>query len=228
MHQDLWRVQLGNGEVREMSLDALDAAFDQGTLNEHTPVLAPGASSWERLGKVAGLDEEEVAPNSAMTPSLSPMAIGSFPPPPRIPQDLALDLELLDENALKPRRRAPKIIAGVVAVAAIAAGVFFVAKVKVPAQTAGMDLKPTTAVAAQPPPAPTNLAPDPNEKKSAAPQLSDDMKKKLAEADKAREEKAKAKAADRARSTLPSKPSAPKGKAPKGSDNKYDPLNGNL
>src|SRR5688572_5782852 len=80
MHQDLWRVQLGNGEVREMSLDALDAAFDQGTLNEHTPVLAPGASSWERLGKVAGLDEEEVAPNSAMTPSLSPMAIGSFPP----------------------------------------------------------------------------------------------------------------------------------------------------
>ncbi len=227
MQHELWRVQLGNGEVREMSLDALDSAFDQGIVNEHTPVLAPGAFGWERLGKVAGLDDESApVSNPEGTPSLSPMAIGSLPPPPRLPQDL-LDLDLLDDNALEPKRRAPKIIGGVVAALAIAAGVFFVAKVNVGAQTAGVALEPATPVVAAPPPPAAMNIPEPAETKPAAPQLSEETKKKLAEADKARDVKVKAKNAERARSTLPTK-RAPKAKAPSGSSDRFDPLNGNL
>src|SRR5688572_28079952 len=95
--QEIWRVQLESGEVRAMTLDALDAAFDQGLVNERSKVLAPGATSWQRLGAIAGLDQEVVP---EMTPSLSPMAIGeSIPPPPRLPRDL---LDDLDDDALKP------------------------------------------------------------------------------------------------------------------------------
>ena len=52
---DLWRVQLGNGEIRAMSLDALDDAFQAGTIDEGTPVLAPGAVTWTKLADAAEL-----------------------------------------------------------------------------------------------------------------------------------------------------------------------------
>src|SRR4051794_24936555 len=39
---ELWRVQLSTGELRAMSLDALDDAFQAGVINESTPVLPPG------------------------------------------------------------------------------------------------------------------------------------------------------------------------------------------
>jgi hypothetical protein len=232
-HEEIWRVQLDNGEVRAMTLDALDHAFDQGIVHARSPVLAPGSMTWDRLGAVAGLDQEEEAPSSAMTPSLSPMAIGeSFPPPPRLPRDL---LESLDDDALKPKRRGRVVVLAMATTFALAAGgAFLVGKLglSVNAHAAtttpstGMEVKPSTAQAVTPPPAATNLTNDPNEKKAAS--LNEDQKKKLLEADKAREQKAKEKAEEKARSALPTK-RAPKGKAPfVSSGNKYDPLNGAL
>src|SRR4029079_15103842 len=53
---ELWRVQLMTGEVRGMSLDALDDAFQSGLIMESTPVLPPGATAWTKLADAAGLD----------------------------------------------------------------------------------------------------------------------------------------------------------------------------
>ena len=39
--REVWRVQLDNGEIRAMTLDERDAAFDEGVISESTPVLAP-------------------------------------------------------------------------------------------------------------------------------------------------------------------------------------------
>ena len=72
---DLWRVQLGTGEIRAMSLDALDDAFQAGTIDEGTPVLAPGATSWAKLADAAGLD----APEEQARHTSDPCAYERFP-----------------------------------------------------------------------------------------------------------------------------------------------------
>ena len=54
---EVWHVRLPNGDVRVMTVDQLDAAFQAGTIHADTMVLAEDATSWQRLGEVAGLDE---------------------------------------------------------------------------------------------------------------------------------------------------------------------------
>ena len=84
---EVWRVQLATGEVRMMSLDELDRAFDAGWIHERTNVLAPGSFKWTTLGDAAGLNEPEPQPYVEQTPSLAPMAIaGSQYSLPNIPQ----------------------------------------------------------------------------------------------------------------------------------------------
>lgn len=56
---DCWRVLLLTGEVRAMSLDELDEAFQAGLIDAETPLLPPGESMWTRVGVAAGLDEPE-------------------------------------------------------------------------------------------------------------------------------------------------------------------------
>lgn len=68
---DLWRVQLGNGEVVVMSLDQLDDAFQRGVVHEHTHVLREGMLQWMSLGEAAGLGvEEPVTPSAYPPPAL--------------------------------------------------------------------------------------------------------------------------------------------------------------
>jgi hypothetical protein len=54
----LWCVKLPNGDVRAMTLDTLEAAFHAGKVDESTPLLASGRTTWVPLGKLAGLDGE--------------------------------------------------------------------------------------------------------------------------------------------------------------------------
>ena len=53
---DVWRVQIANGEVREGTLDELDAAFQSGAISADTLVLGPGRTSrrFLRGGLTAG------------------------------------------------------------------------------------------------------------------------------------------------------------------------------
>lgn len=53
---DLWFVQLASGDVRAMTLDALDAAFQEGRVTEGTYVRHDGADAWAQLGQVLGAD----------------------------------------------------------------------------------------------------------------------------------------------------------------------------
>src|SRR4051812_24382184 len=58
-NEDLWHVQLATGEVRPMTLDQLDEAFQDGIVNEETFVFQEETNRWAKLGEVAGLGADD-------------------------------------------------------------------------------------------------------------------------------------------------------------------------
>jgi hypothetical protein len=228
---DLWRVQLMTGEVRAMSLDALDDAFQSGLIIESTPVLPPGATGWTRLADAAGLDAPAAETN---VPSVAPMAVsiaettGNVTPYSQSPYALPdLDLDQLPDEAFKPKRGRVFAVIGV-AVMLVGGLGFAATRVGNIASSASNSLSAgNKAAAAAPPPA----AVDVNE---AAPAkvLTEEQKAKLAEADKAREAAAAAREAKRAKD----RPAPPARRGPRektttpfvNGGNKFDPLNGAL
>jgi hypothetical protein len=75
-NDDLWYVQMDNGDLRELTLDELDEAFNAGLIHENTFVMEVGGTEWQTLADVAGLNEEEEAPPPA--PVYAPQAVGQF------------------------------------------------------------------------------------------------------------------------------------------------------
>lgn len=220
MNEDLWRVQLPTGEVRAMTLDALDEAFQQGLIHGGTAVLAPGEQAWARLADVAGLDDEPVA-----TPSLSPVAISTSTPPSFAPAPLPVEMADIPDDALRPRR-GRALLFGAVGLAAVCAIGLGVALPKLGASLGSVhpDKAMTNAVA--PPPPALDVTPDDGSFKRPA--LTEEQKRLLAEADKKKEEERKAKqqaAPSRGKKAAPRRKSS----APfvNGGD-KFDPLNGAL
>lgn len=229
---DLWRVQLVAGEVRAMSLDALDDAFQSGLITETTPVLPPGATAWTKLAEAAGLDAPQADAN---VPSVAPMAVTvadstgdatPFAPSRGLPADL--DLDALPDEAFKPKKG--RIFAVVGLAVLLLGGVGLAASrvdIAANAQSSLSAQAANKAAAAAPPPA----AVDVNEA-APAKTLTEEQKAKLAEADKAREAAAAAREAKRAKD----RPSAPAKRGPReksttpfvNGGNKYDPLNGAL
>jgi hypothetical protein len=228
---DLWRVQLATGEVRVMSLDALDDAFQAGSITGNTPVLPPGATAWTRLADAAGLDD---APShESNVPSVAPMAVsvsdttGDATPYARAGLELPdIDLDALEDEAFKPKRGRVFAVIGLAAL--LVGGLGFAAtRVGNIGEMAKSSLSAPKAAAAAPPPAAVDLS-------EAAPgkTLTEEQKAKLAEADKARAAAAAARDAQRAKD----RPSAPAKRGPRektttpfvNGGNKYDPLNGAL
>jgi hypothetical protein len=232
---DLWRVQLATGEVRAMSLDALDDAFQSGQITESTPVLPPGTTVWTKLADAAGLDAAAPDAPDANVPSVAPMAVsvaettGESTPYSQSPYSLPeLDLDTLPDEAFKPKRGRMFAVVGLAVV--LVGGLGFAAtRVGNISSSASNSLSAgqNKAAAATPPPA----AVDVNE---AAPAkvLTEEQKAKLAEADKAREAAAAAREAKRAKD----RPAGPAKRGPRektttpfvNGGNKYDPLNGAL
>jgi hypothetical protein len=232
---DLWRVQLATGEVRVMSLDALDDAFQSGLITESTPVLPPGAAAWTKLADAAGLDAP-AAPDGNV-PSVAPMAVNvaestgdATPYANQSPYSLPdLDIDAMNDEAFKPRKGRIFAVIGLAVV--LVGGLGFAAtKAGNVAGAASNSLSAPgaeKAAAAAPPPAAVDV-------NTAAPAktLTDEQKAKLAEADKAREAAAAARDAKRAKD----RPSGPARRGPRekssqpfvNSGNKYDPLNGAL
>ncbi len=229
---DLWRVQLMTGEVRVMSVDALDDAFQAGVITESTPVLPPGATAWTRLADAAGLDAPSHESN---VPSVAPMAVsiaestGSATPY-GARADLSLpdlDLDALEDEAFKPKRGRVFAVIGLAAL--LVGGLGFAAtRVGNIGDVAKSSLSaPKAAAAAAAPPAAVDLS-------EAAPAkvLTEEQKAKLAEADKARVAAAAAREAQRQKD----RPSSPAKRGPRektttpfaNGGNKYDPLNGAL
>jgi hypothetical protein len=218
---EFWHVQLPSGEVRYMSLEELDAAFQRDEITAKTFVLKEGEKTWQKLGELLGLDE--VAADSVAVP-VAPYSIGSVPPqsmPSSIRPVVADVVELEDDDvvaAMKPKRKNIAFIGGGVAAALL------VAVVGLTSASSGSDA-PVAAAAAQPPP-PVVTAPPPAADPAPQATLSEDMKRQLLEADKARAAKAAAKAAENAKyRTTATSYRQPKSAQPfhKGG-NKFDPL----
>jgi hypothetical protein len=224
---DLWRVQLGSGEIRAMSLDALDDAFQAGTIDEGTPVLPPGAVTWTKLGDAAGLEAPE-APSASIS-SLAPIALSvesnaTGPATRYLPLDASLpdlDLDHLEHEAFKPKKG--RVLAGIGLAVMLAGGLGFAAtRVNVGPVAVASELSAPKAAAAAPPPEAVDI--------NAATQgkvLTEAQKQKLADADKAREAAAAQKRKDR--------PAPPAKRGPRDKSapfvnggSKFDPLNGAL
>lgn len=234
-HDELWRVQLATGEVRTMTLDGLDEAFQAGAIDESTRVLAPGATGWAKLADVAGLGDAEPAaeaPEQAF-PSLSPMAadipasrgsleqvdLSAYDPSPKVPDDF-----VIDENALKAKKGRVAAFVGL-GMAAVVGALFVGAKLagNIEGIATTNAMRPAAAAAPQ-------GAVDLNDIEARARALSEDQKQRLLEADKARETSRKAKAA--AQPAAPgrggARPAGEKGAPFVNGGDKYDPLNGAL
>lgn len=234
---DLWRVQLGSGEVRVMSLDALDDAFQSGTIDENTPVLAPGTATWSKLGEAAGLGgegAEEPAPVSNVN-SLAPIAVDAYPTGPATryvpPAEISLpdiDLDTLDEGAFKAKKG--RVYAGIAMAAVIVCGLGFAATRLAPVTSSAANALSAEAAMKAAGNAPQKAAED----ERAAARLSaltEEQRIKLLEADKAREARDAAKRAKDHPAPPAGRRSGPQPKSgtpfQNGGD-KFDPLNGAL
>ena len=230
---DLWRVQLGTGEIRAMSLDALDEAFQAGTIDEGTPVLAPGATSWAKLADAAGLD----APADEPVNSVAPIAV-SFdsqstgvatryvvPPPDVSLPDL--DLDSLEDDAFKAKKG--RVFVGIGLAVMLVGGLGFAATRLAPVTSSAANALSAEAARKAAAAAP---APAVEDEKAAArlKALTEEQRVKLLEADKAREAREAAKRKDRP-APLTTHRSGPQPKSATpfvNGGNKYDPLNGAL
>lgn len=221
--ENLWYVKTADGDVHRVTLDQLDDAFQAGRIDGKVMCLGGGATKWQTLAELAGLDEAPAAAPAASTA----MMPGSLRP---VSMDLSLDL---DENAFKKKSPKKLFVGGVVAVLALCGGVVAFNRMHV-----GGDSSPAVAAAAPtPPPAPAaDPAPPPPATAAAtaapapspASQLSDDQKAKLAAADKALQAKTHKKS--RAASGGGGSHASPKYKSQgfTTGGNKFDPLNSSL
>ena len=71
---DLWHVQVDVGDVRWMTLDDLDAAYQRDCIGEETLVRREGGARWATLGEVAGI----AAPGGTATDTAG--AVAAAPP----------------------------------------------------------------------------------------------------------------------------------------------------
>jgi hypothetical protein len=169
-HEEIWLVQLQNGAVRAMSLDELDAAFQDGSIDEDTFVRREGASKWIRLREELGA-QEPVQP-----PPPQQQRVQVYEPLQSI-RPVVSELDA-DEVDFAPKKSRGKVIAigSIVAVAACALAVFGATKIGASAQSTSVG---AAVVNAAPPPPVVVAQPEVPQ----APVLSVDQKKALADKD---------------------------------------------
>ena len=97
--QDIWHVLVASDDMKRMNVEQLDDAFRLSLVDASTLVWKTGMKTWERLGLVAGLedeDEEEEAPaalahDETITKQMSSDTLAQLvrlPPPPPKPAPL--------------------------------------------------------------------------------------------------------------------------------------------
>lgn len=103
----VWFVQISPSQMRAMTLDELDDAFQHGRIDEHTLVREDGKTDWAALGNVAGLEAADAAP---LSESLRPVVSNV--------SDLDFDLTL-------PRRSRRGLVLSAMALAAVVGAIAF-------------------------------------------------------------------------------------------------------
>ena len=211
-HEEIWLVQLQNGAVRAMSLDELDAAFQDGSIDEDTFVRREGAPKWIRLREELGAQEPVQAPPQQRVQVYEPLQ--SIRP-------VVSELDA-DEVDFAPKKSRGKVIAigSIVAVAACALAVFGATKVGASAQSTSVG---AAVVNAAPPP----VVVAPPEAQAQAPVLSADQKKALADKDTQLTQKLDQKKQNRLKYVPPVRGKTSPPPFHKGG-NEHDPLNAKL
>lgn len=178
-HEDIWLVQLSNGAVRVMTLDELDAAYQEGTIDEDTFVRRDGTSQWIRLRDELGGDEP-VAAAPPPSPTPAPVSYGAVPLYSTRPVVSEIDDGELDlESPFKKSRKGLYAAIGIGAAACVAIAAFGATKM---GHAPASDVNASVVAAVQPPPA-VVIPPPPPDPQTAAPKLNDDQKKALSAKD---------------------------------------------
>jgi hypothetical protein len=207
MSNEQWHVLLGNGEVCRMSLGMLDEAFEDGVVHEGTFICREGTDDWISLREAAHLDEPE---DPAMARQLSRPVIaadaavlfyearyGAAGPASTAPVAMLSDSDLLPPP---PKRSPLRWIAGVALVACFGLGAIKLGEHTAPpprgSSAASMRAASPVSEASKPPvPAPVPPPPTPpwpakaetpKDSPSNPSALSEETKRALLEADKAR------------------------------------------
>jgi hypothetical protein len=234
-HEDVWHVQLESGEVRILTLDQLDAFYQNGIIDEETYILRDGTMEWLKLRDVLGESEPAAQPaRPAAAPAV--LSYGSVPPyqPPyqthysTRPVVSEIDPGELDDLDALPFKRSSKgkYILGVGAIGAVALMVAVLGANRIgksaPEASVGaavVNALPTTPAVIIPPPPPVV---DP-----VAPALKDDVKKALADKDNQLNQKIEQRKQSRLKNAAPATHKASPPPFHKGG-NAYDPLNAKL
>lgn len=203
---DVWHVKLAAGQA-QMTLDELDAAYQNGAIDERTEVREEGSDEWTTLGALLGI--EPPAPRNETIPPAHVQQESVRP--------LSMDLDDLDESQLKGKGKRNVVLG--LAGAAVALVLAAVAIVK---------LSPDAPKAAAAQPAMVTVPTATEETQAAQPKLTEEQRQALAKQDEERQKKAREARDKRVRETPVSNPKQKSGPVFSNKGDKYDPLNAGL
>jgi hypothetical protein len=229
--EEIWLVQIGHA-TRAMTLDELDAAFNDGTIDEDTFVRRDGATKWVRLRDELGESEPAPAPVQApvyyASPTPAPVvyqAYQQYNSVRPVVSEIDMDELELDSPFAKKGGKGKFVAMGLVAAAVVGGLAFGATKLK---GTPAVDVNASVVQAVQAPqavtpPPPVETAPPVVQK----PALDDAQKKALADKDTKFSQKQDALKKARANQYVPKRG---KTQPPPFSKNgsAYDPLNAKL
>ena len=76
---DRWYVQFDSQEVKLMTLDEIQAAFEAGQIHEKTYLIEVGATNWQTLADVAGLSDDGGSESAEAEAPAAPVAAAPAP-----------------------------------------------------------------------------------------------------------------------------------------------------
>ncbi len=184
-HEDVWLVQLSSGAVRVMTLDELDAAYQEGTIDEDTFVRRDGTSQWIRLRDELGAEEPAAPPPS---PTPAPVSYGAVPAYQPLystrPVVSEIDNDELDlglDSPFKKSRKGLYAAIGIGAAACLALAAFGATKL---GGAHSNEVNATVVNAVQPPPPAVVIPPPPPaDPQPVAKTFTEDQKKALSAKD---------------------------------------------
>lgn len=80
--QEIWHVLVASDDMKRMNVDQLDDAFRLDIVDASTLVWKAGMRTWQRLGSLAGIEDEPETITKQMTPETLAQLMPMHPPPP--------------------------------------------------------------------------------------------------------------------------------------------------